>query len=345
MKIAILGAGSLGTILGAFLSKEGKDVTLIDVNRNHVNALNESGAKVIGHIDICVPVKAITPDEMKEKYDLVFLMIKQTHNKIALNQLIPYLHQKSIVCTLQNGIPENNVAEIVGKERTIGGVVLWGATYIKPGVSELTKTMEEIRECAFQIGELNGKTTERIKKVKAILDLMATTEITTNLMGIRWEKILFNSTMSGMSAVLGCTFGEILDNDKAKTSLVYIAKEAIGVAEGMGIKIPKYKGQDINGLCKVDNKEALERSKQLFVYGWDSTRSSKASMLQDLEKGRKTEIDEINGQISKYGKLIGVETPVNDDVIRIIKGIENGIYKPDLSNLKLMKSLDNMIVC
>ena len=164
MKIGIMGAGSLGTIIGALITEGGEDVDLIDINQAHVDALNSSGAKLTGFINKTVKVKAVTPSELTELYDLVFLLTKQVYTKESLEQLSPYLHEESIVCTLQNGVPEGLVSSIVGAERTIGGVVGFGATWKGPGESELTTEWDAVRKYAFDIGEINGELTPRSEK-------------------------------------------------------------------------------------------------------------------------------------------------------------------------------------
>ena len=124
MRTAILGAGSLGTIMGAVVSKNGGDVVLVDSYKEHVDALNEKGATVTGYLDLKnIPVKAITPDQMDGIYDVVIVLLKQTANAVALRNLLPFIDENSVVCTLQNGIPEEAVAEIVGSDRTVGGTV------------------------------------------------------------------------------------------------------------------------------------------------------------------------------------------------------------------------------
>ena len=111
MKIAIYGCGAMGTVLGAFLNKNGIEVTLIDSYADHVKALNEKGAHIVGCADFTVPVSAITPEQMKEKYDIVFLFTKQTANSTVLPHLKQFLNDDSIVCTLQNGVPEYGIEE------------------------------------------------------------------------------------------------------------------------------------------------------------------------------------------------------------------------------------------
>ncbi len=211
MRIAIYGCGAMGTVLGAYMNLNGQETILIDNYVEHVKAMNEKGARVVRCANLTVPVTAITPDQMAGKYDLVFLITKQTANKEVLTHLLPFLHENSTVCTLQNGVPEPGVAEIIGKERTVGGTILWGATFIEPGISELTQDITK-QDALFEIGEMDGKIGDRIKQVARALEKMGPVIITDNLMGARWLKVMFNSCWSGMSAALGCTFGEIIDN-------------------------------------------------------------------------------------------------------------------------------------
>jgi len=152
MKIAIYGCGAMGTVLGAFLNKNGIEVTLIDSYADHVKALNEKGAHIVGCADFTVPVSAITPEQMKEKYDIVFLFTKQTANSTVLPHLKQFLNDDSIVCTLQNGVPEYGIEEYLRGNRTVGGTVLWGATFISPGVSEVTQDVTS-GDILFDIGE------------------------------------------------------------------------------------------------------------------------------------------------------------------------------------------------
>lgn len=333
MRAAIMGAGSLGTIMGALISKNGGDVVLIDANKEHVEVLNEKGATITGKLDLNVPVKAILPEEMTGIYDIVILLVKQTVNEIALKQLLPHLGPQSVVCTLQNGVPEDAVAEIVGKERTLGGTVGWGATWVEPGCSMLTS---EFGKMTFELGELDGIVRERTKQVAKLLKMVCSVEIVENLAGIRWTKLLINATMSGLSAALGCTYGDILDNPKALLCASHIANETIQICEARGIKLEPLQGHDIK-ILGFSNK--TERNSKLPIYSkiFQPHRLLKASMLQDMEKGRKTEIDAINGVVSLWGKNLNIATPISDKVVEIVKGIEDKKITFSMQNLDLFK--------
>ena len=333
MRTAIMGAGSLGTILGAYLSKAGRPVELIDANVAHVAALNEHGAKIIGKSEFTAPVKAITPDQMEGVYDTVIFLVKQTFNDTALSQLKNHLDGNSTVCTLQNGIPEYSVSKVLGAERVVGGVVGWGASMIGPGVSEVTSA-EAKRE--FDIGELDGKMTDRIVRIKELLELMCPTNILDNLMGLRWNKIIANSALSGMSAVTGGTFGDVLDNPEALLRAKFIANECIDVCRASGVRMAVRHGYDHGNLLHFETHSEMLVKDWLFKEIWGPHRNLKASMLQDLEKGIKSEISYINGTVVDVGKEHNVPTPVNKQVVDIVKRIEAGELKSEMANVALI---------
>lgn len=333
MRVAVMGAGSMGSITGALMTKNGADVVLIDANPAQVAALNEKGATITGKMDITIPVKAITPDQMEGIYDLVIYFVKQTHNESALKQVLAHIDENSAVVTMQNGVPEDAVAEAVGAARTLGCPVSWGATWISPGVSMLTSEPDKMD---FDLGEMDGSVKERTKAIQAELEKCCPTHISTNLAGNRWSKLLINSTLSGMSAVLGCTFGEVLDSDKATLLVTHIGNEILKVATARGITLEPLQGHQLTVLGFAN---AAERVSKLPYYRmiFGPHRALKASMLQDLEKGLKTEIAAINGVPVYWGEKLGIPTPINNKVVEIIRACEAGTLKPEFKNLDLME--------
>ncbi|HEY2024763.1 ketopantoate reductase family protein [Paraburkholderia sp.] len=317
MRAAIVGAGSLGTIIGALMNQAGKEVDLVDVYQDHVDALNRSGATITGAIDLNVPVNAYTPDQLAGTYDLVFLLTKQTSNQETLSRLLPHLHPDSSVCTLQNGIPEHSVAAIVGRERTLGGAVGFGATWLRPGVSSLTSSYDAVKNFAFEIGEIDGVVRPRLQIIQQYLACVGKTEIRTDLMGIRFSKVLMNATFSGMSAALGCTFGDMLTDPKAMTCVAFVADECIKVARAHGVRLAVMQGEDLE-LLALQNAAQIPSKMPIYRKIWGAHAGLKASMLQDLEKGRDTEINYINGLICEKGRERDVTTPFNVKIVELV---------------------------
>lgn len=338
MRVAIMGAGSLGTIIGAFISEHMDQIELIDVNEEHVQALNKSGATIIGTIEKTIPVRAITPDQMEGIYDVIFLLTKQYFNNEVLTNLKNYMNEESIVCSLQNGVPEESIADIVGKERVIAGSVEFGATYQKPGVSELTSDYNEVKKFAFMIGELNGETTERVKTVKQILYYVGNTVITDNLVGTKWSKLVINASMSGLSAALNCTFGDILNDEKLLEYAIRIIDETVKVGHSKNVKFVPIFGLDFNKFI-IDENNVNEKMKQFKKILLSHSRL-KASMLQDLEKGKQTEIMFINGEIADTTDPSN--TPFNSLIVQLVKEAEKNKTTPifEVNKKKLIKLVD-----
>ena len=331
MRAAIYGAGSLGTILGAYITKNGGEVELINRNKAHVEALRKNGATVTGTVNFTQKVTAYTPDEMSGRYDIIFLMTKQQHNGEVVAFLKDYLAEDGVIVTLQNGIPELLIGEIVGEERVLGCTVAWGATMKEPGVCELTSAPDSL---TFSLGSLQAQPNKHLVDVKALLELMGPVEIDRNFIGSRWSKLLINSAFSGMSAVLGCTFGEAAGNKVSRRVVQALIKECIDVCAAGNIRIEPVQGKDIVKL--LDYKSSIKKAFSFFIIPIAIRKHSllKASMLQDLEKGKKSEVDAINGVVSAFGRKVGVPTPMNDAVVRIIHQIEDGKLKPSFDNLK-----------
>lgn len=330
MRVAIYGAGSLGTILGAYISRGGEKIELINRNKAHVEALQTQGAHIIGTVQFTQPVVAYTPAEMSGKYDIVFLMTKQQHNAEVVAMLKDYLAEDGVLVTFQNGLPELQIADIIGEERVLGCTVAWGATMQQAGVCELTSSPDAL---SFSLGSISATRNRHFDKVKQLLELMGKVDVEENFIGTRWSKLLINASFSGMSAVLGCTFGEAAKPKASRRIVQALIKECIDVCKAGGIRIEPVQGKDIVKLLDYNN--ALKKAFSSFIIPIAIRKHAalKASMLQDLEKGKLTEVDAINGAVSAFGRKVGCPTPMNDRVVDIIHRIERGELSPSFDNL------------
>ncbi len=338
MRVAIYGAGSLGTVLGAYITAAGDKIELINRNKSHVAALQKNGATITGKANFNVKVDAYTPDKMSGTYDIIFLMTKQLDNKAVVTMLSGFLAKDGVICTMQNGLPENSVSDIIGEKRTYGCAIGWGAQMISPGVSELTSEADSL---VFALGTFDAsiQNDKHFKETVRLLSLMGKVEVQDNFIGVRWSKLVVNSAFSGMSAVLGCSFGEIADNKKARLCAQRIIKEIIDSTRKGGIKIEPIQGKDVVKLLDYNN--AFKRKISFFIIpiAMKKHRLIRASMLQDIEKGKPCEVEAINGVVSDYGRKVGVKTPVNDTVVRLIHEIEEGKRKPSFDNLSAFDSV------
>ena len=335
-RCCIYGAGSLGTVLGAYITKNGGQIDLINRNKAHVAALREKGAHIIGTVDLTVPVTAYTPDEMTGKYDIILLMTKQLHNKEVVTMLKDFLTETGVIVTLQNGIPEPGIAEIVGANHTMGCTVEWGATLSAPGECTLTSAPESL---SFHMGKMDGITEEQFTMVKELLELMCPVHTEDNLIGARWSKLLINATFSGLGTVVGGVFGDVSETKENREIAVMCMKECIDVGHAAGAVFAPVQGKDITKLFYY--KGAIKKAFALFLMpiAMKKHRAIEPSMLQDLKQGKACEIDAINGVVCDWGRKCNVPTPINDRIVEVVKKIQNGELKAESANIKLFADL------
>ena len=333
MKIAVLGAGSLGMISGAMITKGGYDCTLVDISRDHVAALNGNGAKIIGKHTDTIPVTASLPQDLTGVFDIIMLQTKQMHMIEALNGIKKNMREDTVIVTLQNGIPEDKVAAFFKKERVIGGSVFHGAKYISPGVCELTTDFECMHT---YVGELDGSVTPRVKEIESILMSAGGASVTEDILAVKWTKLIMNSALSGVSAALGCTFGEAVENYDSMRCMAYICNEGANVMSKKGLLpiemegfLPTVENYSFSDKAELGKVEA--QLKELISYSYDEV----ASMLQDIRAGRTAcEIDDINGKVVQEGAKLGIETPFNSMVVQIVNRILRKELKAETANIQ-----------
>ena len=331
MRIAIMGTGSLGTILGAYLTKAGYEVTMVDAYREHVDVLNRDGAHITGLAEFVQPVRACMPEDMEGIYDLVIYMAKQTFNKTAIPQIAEHIDEKSTVCTCQNGIPEYAIAKVIGSDRVVGAPVGWGATFKGPGCSALTT---EAHANVFTVGTLDGPINARVRMVQEVLSAFCPVNVTENLMGVRWTKLIMNATYSALGTCFDYTFGEVSEDERAVKLALRIGKEIIDVCAELGITLEEYEGFDFCEAHKRGNAKTNAESIRMIREIWKGHESGEASMLQDLKRGKPCEVQQICGVVAEEGDKVGIPTPVTDRCVEVITKIQNGELSYCADNMK-----------
>lgn len=336
MRCAIYGAGSMGTVLGAYMTRAGVPVELVNRNREHVLALREKGARITGTVDMTVPVTALMPDEMQGPYDVIFLMTKQLQNRAVAVFLQPLLAEDGVIVTIQNGLPEPDIAEIIGQEHTVGCVAEWGAAMTAPGEVTLTSSPDSL---TFHMGGMQGVPEEKLAQVKSLLESMCPVHYEQNLLGARWSKLLINATFSGLGTVIGGLFGDVTENGDSRRVAVRCMKECIDVGRAAGAAFAPVQGKDIVGLFYY--RSALKRgfAELLLPIAMRKHRGIEPSMLQDLKRGKPCEVDAINGVVCRYGRDHDVPTPINDRIVEIIRKAQAGEIALTRDNIRLFDDL------
>ncbi len=330
----IYGAGSLGTVLGAYLSRAGEDIELVSRNEAHIRALKSDGARITGTVSFTARVNAILPQEMEGFYDLIFLMTKQQNNEEVVSGLIRYLSEDGLIVTFQNGLPEAGIEKIAGKNRTLGCTVEWGATLSAPGECTVTSAPDRLY---FHMGRKKGIPEEKLLLVRSILEKMGPVILEDDRNSVRWSKLLINAAFSGVGTATGGTYGDVARDRLTRKTVIACVNETASVAKAEGVQLSPVQGIDLNRLLPCDNywKRALLMA--LIPFAMRKHSAIYPSMLQDIEKGKPCEIESFNAVVSKYGRKNGVATPVNDRITEIIREIDRGDRKAEKANLARLK--------
>ncbi len=335
MRIGIIGAGAIGSVVGGMLTKAGHDVTLIDQWPEHIETMRKNGLRLSGTCgDHTIAVKALHIYEAQaitEPFDAVFISVKSYDTEWATSLGIQYLKKPNgVVVDFQNGINDERVAVIAGRERTLGSVITIGAGMYEPGHAMRTDT----GAIGFKIGELDGKETERARELARIMSDVAVTKVTTNLFGERWSKLTVNCMANPLAGLSGLGTAEVRTRPEPRLIAIYVGGEVVKVGRACGYEVEPIYGiasqrfvdaYEGRGLAEVEADVAAEGARR---------GGGRPSLLQDVMRGRRTEIDYLNGYVCAQGRHRGVKTPVNDAIVEAVRSHGVGKLKPDPKNLE-----------
>ncbi len=338
MKIAVVGIGAVGGVVASRIAPEFAPV-LISKNKDIYQKIKTEGLRLVlpsgeekvSHFSVFTSFR-----EQSERFDVILLCTKANSVLEAAKEGFLYLTDNGFIVSFQNGIVEDLLLKVIPEGKLIGGIIGFGATMHKSGVVEMTSKGEIV------IGELNGKVSERVKALKSILDSVIDTRITENIWGAKYSKLLINACITTMGAVSGLTLGEMLSRKEFRGIFRRILYEGVEVAKGKGIKLEKISGVKIEKLAaskrEVEGKFCLSRFYKDLIIRIIGMKYSKlkSSMLQSLERGRKTEVDFINGIIVLYAKETGFPAVINEKLVEIVHDIEGGKREIGVKNLELL---------
>ena len=296
MRVLIFGAGALGSLIGALLSRR-NEVTLVG-RKEHMSSIREEGLRISGHTDMVVRPSAVEMVEDLSGYDYVFLTVKSYDTKRAMKSLAK-LPGLGTVVTMQNGLGN---LETIGEyaNSVIGGTTSHGATLRGPGDVVHAGTGDTVA------GVYKGVSRESLDSLAGELTACGMrTDVTENLSGEVWAKAIVNAGINPLTAILGARNGYLLENPEVTGMLEEVCLEATEVATTCEIPLAE--------------DDLVERTKRVARM----TAQNVSSMLQDVVRRRKTEIDSITGEIVRLGSDGGVPTPLNSALLAVVKGMEN----------------------
>lgn len=309
MKVCVLGAGALGSVIGGALARSGIETWLLTRSAAHVQAVRAHGLKLVdarGEHAV-TQIHAATSAADIGPCDLVIVLVKSFDTARAVRNAPALFGENTVALSLQNGLGHEEVlAEVLGPQRVMAGKTYVGGVMLSPGVVSAGIEGKETL-----IGELDGEASERVRLIaEAFNQAGLLTTVSRNIMGTMWDKLLVNVSTGAIAGITRLTYGPLYQVPEIRRVAIAAVAEAIAVARAKGIEL------------STTDPEApwLKASAGLSA-------DFKTSMLQSLEKGSVTEIDFINGAVVRHGAALGIATPYNETLVACIKGIEAGMAR------------------
>jgi 2-dehydropantoate 2-reductase len=341
-RIVVVGAGAIGGYTGGTLAHNGFDVTIVDPWPEHVEAIRKQGLSLEGitpEESVLAHPKMLHLTELqhlsKERpIDIAFISVKSYDTEWAATMIRQYLAPTGYVVSLQNCINEERIAGIVGWGRTVGAIAaILSAELYAPGKIRRTGAKNPPGHEVYRVGEVHGRMTRRIEELGALIRTVDTCKVTDNLWGERWSKLCVNGMHNGVSAASGLSGNAMRQDDRIRRIIIKLGGEAVRIGQAAGYKLEDIAGQDADTLARASegDRGALDEVDALMMALRNTQQRSeqqRPSMGQDMQKGRRTEIDFINGLIVERGRELGRPAPTHEKLIAAVKRVELGGAAP-----------------
>lgn len=336
-RIAILGAGAIGSSVGADLTEAGEEVVLVDQWPAHVEAMKATGLRVVmPDNDLRVRVRALHLCDLATErpvFDVVFLAAKSYDTAWMSHLIAPFLAGDGIFVGLQNGMNEETIIPIVGRDRAIASVVELSAEIYEPGFVQRDTTRAGTW---FGVGELNGAISDRVEEIADLLRRSAKVSVTENILGAKWTKLVANSMTMGPFGLFGLKNWDAAALPGMTEISLGLGRESAAVGAGLGYRLEPIFGLSAEDFAGSNDQVLVTAMRTLHNHvGRDATTAT----VQDQLKGRRTELEHITGTVVHKGREVGVPTPVNDAVLDLGRQIGAGTRPMDPSNLDTLKSM------
>lgn len=338
-RICMVGSGAVGGYVGAHAAKAGIDTVFVDAWPAHVEAMRSNGLTVSGMPDtetLQLPVRALhisdVPQLMREKpIDIAFIAVKSYDTLWASQLILPYLAPGGCLVSLQNGINEDAIASVAGWEKTLGcAVSALAAELVAPGCIVRTSPWGSEKQAGMRIGEVHGRHTPRAEHVAAILAHGDTSKVTGNLWGERWSKLAINAMRNGICAMTGFSGKERDSHDLARRLSIRLGSTSVRIGRAQGLALEPVGGLDLDLLERAESDPGAMEAITQMIQAVANSRSDtqRPSMAQDIRKGRRTEIDGINGLVAMRGEALGLDVRLHRRLSDIMHRIERGEATP-----------------
>ncbi|MCZ6876189.1 MAG: 2-dehydropantoate 2-reductase [bacterium] len=341
-RIVFMGAGAVGGYVGGHMARVGEDVTLIDPWPEHIEYIKGNGLNLSGtQGEYNVRVNALHLHEVQSLFktpiDIAFVSTKSYDTEWATMMIKQYLAPNGFVVSLQNSINEERIAGVVGWGKTVGCVASTiGVDAFKAG--HIMRTLQPGGETytIFRVGEVHGRITPRIEGVAQLLSVVDSAKTTTNLWGERWTKLTQNAMGNGISASTGLNSKSMIEMEMTRRLSIKLGGESIRVGQALGFELELIRGMQADKWVAASEGDpaALEEIEGVMIAGTKRmTEAGRPSTGQDIIKGRRTEIEFINGLVAAKGEEVGIPAPTHAALTEVVKRVERGDIKPSPDNV------------
>lgn len=329
MKLLIWGAGAIGGTMGAYFIRAGHDVSFVDVAQDHVATINAQGLSIEGPIEAFkVEARAYLPEQLSGEWQSVLLCTKGHHTKQAIEALKPFLAKDAFVVSLQNGLNEHLIAELIGEDKTVGSFVNFGADYLEAGVIHYGG------RGAVVLGELDGQRSERLVALHELfLSFDDKAIMTDNIWGYLWGKMGYGALLYA-TAVTNESIADALNLGDYQELFTAIGKEVLSVAQNLNIQPEGFNGFNPAAFMPSAARAQTEASlKEMVAFNHKSAKTHSGIWRDLAVRKRKTEVDAHLGMIVSIARENNLKTPLLEKLIEQIHDIEAGTRKLSLDNL------------
>jgi 2-dehydropantoate 2-reductase len=336
-----MGAGAIGSVVGGLLARGGHDITLIDQWPAHVETIKQQGLRLSGTcgehtVTNLTALHLYEAQRIADPFDAAFLAVKGYDTDWATLFILRFLRPDTgVIVDFQNGMNDERVALLAGRERTLGCVITISAGLYEPGHALRTDTTP----IGFKVGELDGRDTARAHALADALNAVAESRVTQNLFGERWSKLAVNCMANPLAGLSGYGSAEIRTEALPRRIAIHTAAEVIRVGAAAGHAVEPIWGIAAARLVSAAEGVGLEEVEVDLMAGARQLAGGRPSLLQDVMRGRRTEIDELNGYVVAEGKRLGVPTPFNAAIVEEVHRHGVGTLQPDPRNLEPLARL------
>jgi 2-dehydropantoate 2-reductase len=339
-KLLFVGAGAIGSYLGSFLSRAGHDVTIVDPWAEQVDTINQRGISVTGpHDPFVARPKAVHLNDaakLPRDFDIAFVAMKVYDTAWATQLAVRHLGPSGYVVASENCWPDPIVASIAGPERSVGlimskiGVACWKPGEVERGMERGGNKGHDV----FRAGEHDNRITPRVTELAEMMKAVDGSFATDNLWGERWCKLSANAMGNPVQGMSGLGSLDIASSEVGRAITIHLGAECARVGQALGFNIPKYNGAEAAEWAAASTREGWNKLDAMLTPTSTTGRNWRASMAQDVAKGRPTEIDYMNGHVLAQGRAKGVPTPVTAATIEMVHEIERGTAKQSAQNIE-----------